>query len=81
MAPCSNHLPISLFSDHGAWGGGAVVLDSNAELDKDLWVTLEDLHTQNTNLLAEVAELKAHIKGGAGAEGSKLGRRASGAYR
>ena len=60
------------------WVATTVVLDSKEELDKDLWVTLEDLHQQNTNLLAEVAELKAGRDAGGD---SRLTRRSSGHFR
>ncbi|KAK9795919.1 hypothetical protein WJX73_003637 [Symbiochloris irregularis] len=35
-----------------------VVLDSKDEVDKELWFTVEDLHAQNTQLLAQVNKLK-----------------------
>ena len=55
-----------------------MVLDSKDAVDKELWWTVEDLHNQNTQLLAEIAELR----GGAGGESATgLIRRSSGHYR
>ena len=46
------------------WAGGrAVVMDAHNQeaVDKDMWVALEDLTTQNRGLLSENASLKQQL--------------------